>query len=64
MDIQDMDIKDLKALAYDVSIGMQQSQQYLVAINQEIAKKQQQVTMPQMKKIEDTTTIPLKEKKK
>jgi len=58
-DINKMDIKDLKALAYDVSVNMQQSQQYLIAINQEIQKKQQ----IQSKEIIDDAKIDIKENK-
>jgi len=59
MQIEDMDIKDLKALAYDISINMQKSQQDIMVINQEIMRKQQLKS----REIIDDTKIDIKEKK-
>lgn len=41
MDISEMEIKDLKALAYDQIALLEQTQKNLNAINQEIAKRSQ-----------------------
>ena len=57
MDIDKMDIKDLKALAYDVAGTMQKLQQDLMTINQEIINKNQR----QVKEIKDDVKIDIKE---
>jgi len=57
MDIDKMDVKDLKALAYDVAGTMQKLQQDLMTINQEIINK----TQRQVKEIKDDVKIDIKE---
>ena len=41
MNLNNMDIKELKSLAYDVMVNLQNLQNDLITINQVIAKKNQ-----------------------
>lgn len=47
-----MDIKELKALAYDLLIQRSLVDQKLQAVGQEIAKKEQEELKPETEKIE------------
>lgn len=54
MDIKDMEIKDLKVMAYDVMVSIQKLQNDLVTINTFIAKKSQikSLSIPEKKEKE------------
>lgn len=40
MELKDMDLKELKAMAYDILTSQQSLQQDLIAVNQEIINRQ------------------------
>jgi len=42
MDVKKMDIKELKALAYDEGVKIEVAKQNLIFLNQEISKKMQE----------------------
>ena len=50
VDISDMELVELKAIAYDIVISINKLQNDLQAINQEMAKRNQEVLKNQEKK--------------
>ena len=60
MEVKDEEIKNLKAMAYDMVLNIQNQQRNLVMIEQEILRRQQ----IKAKEIVDDVQVDIKEKKK